>query len=441
VPESNPFRCIEFESLKLSTLKKDTRNVIKAMELNPKTPIRGCVNSKGYLGDHLFAVLITVAMNSDELAVCQQATTQNKGNWKVILEVCGYSRITAELKSYLDSSYKDISSLSPLASRSLEVIQKWLPKASPFKFIGSPEEDLQLLEASPEMSLPIQYRINFKRLFLEVCGLYKAPCKIKSLKRKAVSNFYNFEDNSSMHLKDQLYFFNKWFNSNKPSSNSIEAVEDPDYRIGVRALRDIKENSTYLGVPDAVIMDRFKAEKDPMLAVLFSKIKAKRGDVDAFHKLLFYLMYHRFMLGPKSEFWPYLRTLPPYAAMDVPPLWSNESIIERLSPSVLSRVILQENADTRKTFEQIIQLDEILDFFPSKLFTFDYYMWAKTILNSRSIWWDGERHLVPMLDFINHGEGSDPQKVHSTTLDSSKRFAITNACKPNGTIKLKLNLV
>ncbi len=60
--------------------------------------------------------------------------------------------------------------------------------------------------------------------------------------------------------------------------------------------------------------------------------------------------------------------------------------------------------------------------FKDGVFTFENYRWAHAILDSRAIWWNGERHLVPMLDLINCAEGpSNPQRVHATRLDSTVR--------------------
>jgi hypothetical protein len=52
-----------------------------------------------------------------------------------------------------------------------------------------------------------------------------------------------------------------------------------------------------------------------------------------------------------------------------------------------------------------------------EVLSFENYRWAHATLDSRSIWWGGERHLVPLLDLINCAEGPDPTRVHSTTLD------------------------
>ena len=59
--------------------------------------------------------------------------------------------------------------------------------------------------------------------------------------------------------------------------------------------------------------------------------------------------------------------------------------------------------------------------------TLENYLWAATILDSRSIWWDGIRHLVPLLDLINCKELTDKNAIHKTELDDSMANAITRS--------------
>jgi hypothetical protein len=60
----------------------------------------------------------------------------------------------------------------------------------------------------------------------------------------------------------------------------------------------------------------------------------------------------------------------------------------------------------------------VLDAYPETLlpdvYTWPVYRWAHAILDSRSIWWDGERHLVPLLDLINCQQGPAGSTIHST---------------------------
>ena len=49
--------------------------------------------------------------------------------------------------------------------------------------------------------------------------------------------------------------------------------------------------------------------------------------------------------------------------------------------------------------------NKIFDFFDNyfheHIFKFDDFEWAYLILDSRSIWFNGKRYLVPILDMIN----------------------------------------
>ena len=48
-----------------------------------------------------------------------------------------------------------------------------------------------------------------------------------------------------------------------------------------------------------------------------------------------------------------------------------------------------------------------------------------------SFWWDGARHLVPMLDFVNSDNGASSNgRVHSTRPDRTRHFAVSNALRP-----------
>jgi hypothetical protein len=55
------------------------------------------------------------------------------------------------------------------------------------------------------------------------------------------------------------------------------------------------------------------------------------------------------------------------------------------------------------------------------------YTWASYILDSRSIWWNGGRHLTPLLDFINCRQGPAGHNIHSTQHNSRTDTADTNA--------------
>jgi hypothetical protein len=150
----------------------------------------------------------------------------------------------------------------------------------------------------------------------------------------------------------------------------------------------------------------------------------------------------------QSVYWPYLDLLPTREEQqDMVPLhWSAEAVATRLGPSHLVKTILSYQKSTEAKYRSLSNIKTIPKFFTtpnptaitsadptsssssSSIFTFSNYHWATAILDSRSIWWSGTRHLVPMLDFVNcaEDEGS-PDAIHSTTLSIDKKYAVTKA--------------
>lgn len=428
VPETNSFRCINVETPKFASSTKEVQDLLSAMEIRSAS-VSTCVGTSGYIGDKMVVAFATMSMEPTQITQCSETIAANKGDWKTIFAKCGYASVIADVKQHLETSSKDTNGLSPLSARTLALIQKTLPTSTGFQFTTTIADDEDLLRAGTEHSLAVSYRLYSKRLWSSICDKYGAVCSFKAntTKKKSSAKYHTFKSDKKESLKQKLALFNEWFAASTPSVSMVEAAPDSDYRVTVRAKQAIGDGDTYLGVPLKVIMDKSKIDMDDDLGFLFHKIKNSHGAVDAFHKMLFFLIYHRFILGPKSFYWPYLRLLPSLAEMDVPLMWSNETIEDRLYPSALARAVLIENAETTRTFQQLMLVDDLVAFFPKQVLTYELYCWAKNILNSRSIWWNGERHLVPMLDFINHGQGPNPRKVHSTVLDASKAFAITNA--------------
>jgi hypothetical protein len=108
-------------------------------------------------------------------------------------------------------------------------------------------------------------------------------------------------------------------------------------------------------------------------------------------------------------------------------LWTDEETKIRLKPSSILQPTLDYRAHVKNMYEKILSIDLVKSFFPADIFTFENYRWATAILDSRSIWWSGKRHLVPMLDFINCIEGPEGSRVHSTALDDTGKYALTKS--------------
>lgn len=244
-------------------------------------------------------------------------------------------------------------------------------------------------------------------------------------------------------LAQDLEGFNHWFRSGiaSPAVCKIEAKMIPGYRIGTVVTEDISEEEVYLTVPSNMILDVNyvnDGRADPELRKLLSDLEGKFGRRDDFHELLFVLLYESFVKGRASSYWPYLRTIPSMRDLDVPLVWHEDKIKSRVGPSHLLQGQLEHKAQVLSFYKSISQIELIANFFPAGVFTEENYVWATAILDSRSIWWGGQRHIVPMLDFVNCNERTSPGgplgRIHATTWgaipgekDNSQAFALTKS--------------
>lgn len=222
--------------------------------------------------------------------------------------------------------------------------------------------------------------------------------------------------------------FNAWFEAANPPVSLIEAQAVPGMRIGTIAMADISAEELYLSVPTDLIMSAESAALCPHLSVALADIREEYPRGDAFHELLFHLMYERFVLKDKSFYWPYLQTLPTSEEMGFPVFYPPK-LVKELKGSLVETDVVQLQGEVDRKYDGIKRaiFDKWPQHFDESVFTRDNYRWAHAVLDSRSIWWGGARHLVPMLDLINCKEGPDPTRVHSTQLDDSGKFANTLA--------------
>ncbi|KAJ1391202.1 hypothetical protein B484DRAFT_408784, partial [Ochromonadaceae sp. CCMP2298] len=233
----------------------------------------------------------------------------------------------------------------------------------------------------------------------------------------------------------RVRLFNLWFAAQCPSPSLLEAKVIPRFRLGAVATSAFAAEEVYLGVPTGFaaslgVMDAAVALRNSSVSILLAQLGAAYPRRDDFHELLFFLVQEMFVVGKNGLFWPYLALLPTYAEMLplVPQLWTRAEIAERLGPSDLTRLVMENRDQTRARFEALKGMPLIVAHFPPHLFTFRHYQWATVILDSRSIWWGGKRHLVPMLDLVNCKEDVlNPSRLHGTELDAGGAFALTKA--------------
>lgn len=309
--------------------------------------------------------------------------------------------------------------------------------------------------------LAYRYRSAMKKLYVQLLMLFDLDSRASQL---AVDRRAGFTDrtDAALELKKEivsitsvsegpntgtnpplgelLQEFNDWVNASGPSVMNIRAVELPlPYRVGTIATADIKQQELYLTVPVSIILNNEKAVDDPTFYAMIQALNSKYRSSDEFHELLLLLVYHKFILKENSEYYPYLRLLPSIDELGTPILWSEVDLVARLGPSHITASAIEERARIHKTYDFISNIPIIVAHFkqflesngmnPEDGLTLNQYLWANSILNSRSIWYRGKRNLIPLLDFINCDEGPATGHVHATTIETidNKEYAVTKA--------------
>mmetsp|Transcript_703 Transcript_703/g.894 ORF Transcript_703/g.894 Transcript_703/m.894 type:complete len:972 (+) Transcript_703:13-2928(+) len=220
--------------------------------------------------------------------------------------------------------------------------------------------------------------------------------------------------------------FNQWVRSKNFPVQKIEARQVPGMRVGTLAIEPIQAEELYLAVPTNAVMDFSSASSSNALVEsgLFQRLK-KSGDGD-FYALLFHLLYEFKVLGTESEYWPYMRLLPSLAEIK-PPAEYSETEMALLEGSHVQSSILQYKSEILKRWDVVKDKSFLGPAFKTLFPTLTEaeFRWGHYILDSRSIWWNNKRHLVPLLDLINCGEGDwlekgrdSPNRVHSTKQSS-----------------------
>lgn len=260
--------------------------------------------------------------------------------------------------------------------------------------------------------------------------------------------------------------FNAWVRSRGWPDFAIEArvLSSHGGRIGAFATRSIATREAYVSVPEQDCLSAKTARADPELGPTLESF-------DDFHALLFLLLREVF-LSEESNWAPYLALLPGVddvvsrlsvrrrensrerqadnrhqsVAKNLPPLmWADDvdgmrrAAKKWLRGSQLEEAVVGYFGMVRTKWEQTVasfndspRLQALFDDAETAV-SWPVYRWAVQILDSRSIWWSGERHLVPMLDLVNAAstdELPEDATVHRTVVDEEKKVAITRAAAP-----------
>lgn len=269
-------------------------------------------------------------------------------------------------------------------------------------------------------------------------------------------------------LEERVAAFNTWAHSRGWPALAIEARVLPTHggRVGAVATRIISKQEAYISIPESDCLSANAARADPTLG------PALADKFDDFDALLFLLLREVFALLNRDhdDDWKlvgrwahYLALLPGVdeilariaarrddlefqpmtpASPGAPLLWADDeatmsvvagswlsgSALERAALTYLSSVRLRWNR-TMIAFHSSNRLQAEFGGDTDFPLSWPIYRWAVHILDSRCIWWQGTRNLVPALDLVNAANSDELPAyapVHRTVLTDS-HLAVTRA--------------
>lgn len=219
--------------------------------------------------------------------------------------------------------------------------------------------------------------------------------------------------------------FHKWFAEGYGKECPVElGVARDGMRLGVFAKKKIPAESLYLSIPMHMIISDGTIFSTPRVGNAIQRLLGRlNGQLQPKQvSLSLFLIHERFIAQNRSFFFPYIQLIP--SEHDIPEHFTEDEL-RLLRGTLIPAKVRNERARHRDDYillRSLIQADKHMQsILPLHTFTLEHYIWTQGILNTRMIWWDGEPHLVPMLDMINCRQGPNPHRVHSTRRGSSNR--------------------
>ena len=455
----NPFTCVKVDAAKvqriLLPLSPVQSKLLRLFEIRMDSTSFKCIDRGAQLGKAMEIYVAIIAFDNAAANHCVSVIENNPRAWSKILEDCSINSIAEYIYNWKNLSQP--SDRNEVGDRALAALRNIFSVGMAPLMATHPSFDRNLLQQlqqsledckneslnSPQKSdsvcisddskrtvvrkiLAVQYRLQKKELWMSLCERFGHKNCFPEISMEETTSKETIADKEITELKQKIEAFNSWFLASKPSAASIVASYFPGFRVGTVAVEDVRVGKPYLGVPATIILDSDTAYKNSSVSPLITQLVKKYNTRDDFHELLLFLVHETFISGPSSSYWPYLFLLPKLTELDIPVLWNNKTLTNRLGPSHLLKEVIRYKEKLRRRFKAFKEISPIKEHFPLGLFTWDVYLWASIVLDSRSIWWNGKRHLVPMLDFVNCAENpSEPSRVHSTNLDESERYAVT----------------
>ncbi|ETP02735.1 hypothetical protein F441_20218 [Phytophthora nicotianae CJ01A1] len=381
-----------------------------------------CISRTGKLEDSDLVRIYTALYNMDaeQAAACNNAAAFNE---------CFPPDITPDFDT--EAGYHELLLLLNSITQQLEYYPTTL------------EEDQTILDelkdvAKSGIKHAVAFRLSRKRILRD--AKRNLEKQLKSIDEEAKNDVKEdlllsttvLEDNE---VGNKLQRFQQWIARHNFPVNHLELrYVNEAVGYGTFALKSITTREVYLKVPVKVVMNVRSAVKSRWVSQTMQELRKRASVPQEEMVLLLHLLEEKF--GPnhlQSRWKPYLDMLPDlddHNSVLGSPLFYEEEGQQLKALEGTDLLTLVSNYRRRVAQSYAVLLDhfkrsnheETLLWLTERRFR-----WANAMLDSRSIWWNSQRHLVPLLDMVNCQELNSKHKPHHTSLDSSGRHAVTKA--------------
>ncbi|KAG6590840.1 Histone-lysine N-methyltransferase setd3 [Phytophthora cinnamomi] len=306
------------------------------------------------------------------------------------------------------------------------------------------EDDRRALDQNDDIAkssdnkYAVAFRLSRKEILHEVRVVLEQQLQLFEIETEADDNKLSMglELNEVNEGSSKLERFQRWIARQHFPVNYLElrfVSEAVGY--GTFATKLLSTGDAYLKVPVHAVMNVHSALKSPWIRQTMHELQKKRAGVARDETLLLlHLLEEKF--GPsrlKSRWKPYLDMLPdldnPDNTLGSPLFYKKDGEqLKALEGSGLMALVTNYRSRVSQVYAVLfgslkrLAHDKTLIWLTERRFR-----WANAMLDSRSIWWNSQRHLVPLLDMVNCQELHSEHKPHHTNLDSTGRHAVTKA--------------
>jgi len=440
VPDYNPFHCASIDGGKYLFDEIREAGLVDIMIRMGMLPPSDGTNMREYVPD---------------LCIKQDGSVDNLHAIKY-LTISALSREPKKLKRCVNAQTKASAELECLhylgKTASWKKLVRQLARHAYCDGDDSLEQDEILLRSSImgeshsiQSILALKFRIADKRILAHVGVIVFEQCTelrvttptsaIPDMAVKMIVANPSLTHDRKEEIQISIERFNAFIDSlHLPVCNIRASYIDDDIRVGVVATKDIQEGEIYLSMPpsSSILSSETATIGDNRLLSnnLLDALKSNHRD-GGFDTLLFYLLHETYVAKKESKWHPYIQMLPSLDDLSRrSPLFFDEDMFDFLSGSDVRSILVANQQRAKEVYQEFTNNADIVKVLGLEHVSFDKFLWAYALIHSRSIWWDGMRHLVPMLDLVNCAElnaiGGEIAAAHKTKLDEGHN-AVTHA--------------